>query len=131
MNIHLQNSIIDSLKISKGSVELDNLEEPFSIGFKSEFFDSDPLRYDIVFNIRIKHRQGIIFDIIYRSKFSTDSDINIDFHSSPFVFVNSPAIAYPFLRAYVANVTLLSGYDPMMIPTLNFQKLYNDNKNNG
>ncbi|RQM76325.1 hypothetical protein EHZ47_09115 [Aeromonas jandaei] len=76
--------------------------------------------------MKFNHREGIEFTMMYRAQFITDDVITDEFKESPFVFVNSPAIAYPFLRAYVSNVLLMSGYEPMMLPTINFQKLYKD-----
>ena len=43
---------------------------------------------------------------------------------NPFLHVNAPAIAYPFLRAYIANLLLISGYDPLMLPSINFDAMW-------
>lgn len=39
-----------------------------------------------------------------------------------FVHVNAPAIAYPYLRAFISNIILQSGMAPIIIPPVNFTK---------
>ncbi|EOL8936926.1 TPA: preprotein translocase subunit SecB [Klebsiella pneumoniae] len=128
MNIQLKDNILDSFRLEKKESVIDEHKDELSFGFKPEFLEDELRSYSILFSIQFKHKEGATFDVVYRSRFSTDDDITSSFKKSPFIFVNSPAIAYPFLRAYIANIMLLSGYDPIMLPTVNFQKLYNDNK---
>ncbi|MFQ2157558.1 protein-export chaperone SecB [Aeromonas hydrophila] len=136
MNIQIKESILDFFKLQRThdwSDDTTDVEEhsnngELSFGFSPEFYEEDNVSYDIVFNITFKHREGVEITMAYRAHFTTDSEITDEFRESQFVFVNSPAIAYPFLRAYLANMLLMSGYEPMMLPTINFQKLYNDRK---
>lgn len=39
-----------------------------------------------------------------------------------FVRLNAPAIAYPYLRAFISNMVLQAGMNPIIIPPLNFNK---------
>jgi preprotein translocase subunit SecB len=41
-----------------------------------------------------------------------------------FVQVNAPAIAYPFLRAFVSTLCVTAGYGGVIIPPVNFQAIY-------
>lgn len=59
----------------------------------------------------------------YESKFITDSPIDHEFKQGDFPYVNAPAIAYPFLRAFVSNLTLNAGYVVLMLPSVNFSAL--------
>ncbi|MDM1346522.1 protein-export chaperone SecB [Myroides marinus] len=54
--------------------------------------------------------------------FSTSNPINNDFKESAFVTVNSPAIVFPFLRAYINTITTNSGISPLILPSINFTK---------
>lgn len=45
-----------------------------------------------------------------------------------FIQVNAPAIAYPFLRAYVSTVSVNSGYSQVLLPPVNFQAIFNRRK---
>lgn len=104
-----------------------DMKTEINFGFLPEFVKNN--EYHIVFHLNFSHREGVDLDLHYEATFETDKDIDEKFRESPFVFVNSPAIAYPFLRAYVSNLFLSSGYSPLMLPTVNFQKLFIDKKN--
>ena len=39
-----------------------------------------------------------------------------EFLKSDFAQINAPAISFPFLRAYIANFTVNSGFNPIMLP---------------
>jgi len=59
----------------------------------------------------------------YIAWFKTSSNIEEDFKTSSFTKVNAPAIAYPYLRAFITTITLNSGFKPFTLPTINFVKL--------
>ncbi|WP_222708016.1 protein-export chaperone SecB [Algibacter pacificus] len=55
--------------------------------------------------------------------FKLDKDISEEFKLSDFPKINAPAIAFPYLRAYISNLTLQSGFEPVMLPSINFVNL--------
>ena len=63
-----------------------------------------------------------VFSIKFLSHFTCDKDLNNDFKNSDFPIVNAPAIAYPFVRAFINNYFINAGYDPVLLPTYNFVK---------
>lgn len=63
-----------------------------------------------------------IFNIDFIARFSSKSPITQEFKDSNFPKVNAPAIAYPFIRAFVNNFFINSGYSPVLLPTYNFTK---------
>jgi len=52
--------------------------------------------------------------------FATADSIVEDFKDSNFVRINAPAIVFPYLRAYISNLTVGAGFSPIVLPTLNF-----------
>lgn len=58
--------------------------------------------------------------------FLTESEIDEDFKTSLFVKINAPAIAFPYVRTFISNLTLNSGYDPIVLPAYNFVQLANE-----
>lgn len=38
-------------------------------------------------------------------------------------YMNAPAIIFPYLRSYITTLTVLSGIDPVILPTLNLSAL--------
>ena len=50
-----------------------------------------------------------------------ESDVDITKEKS-FVEVSAPAIIFPYIRAYVSNLTSMSGIQPILLPTYNMTK---------
>lgn len=40
-----------------------------------------------------------------------------------FLYLNAPALLFPYLRAYISTLTNLSGIEPITLPTLNLTSL--------
>lgn len=75
----------------------------FGVGFKTEISDEEfTLNLDMEFY------------------FETDEDLDEDFKNSPFAKINAPAIAFPYLRSFISNLTLQSGFSPIILPSINF-----------
>lgn len=92
------------------ALDLDNPQE-FIIGFKIELNEA-------MFSIALE--MAFIFE--------TDSKIDENFKDSSFLKINAPAIAFPYIRAYISNLTLQSGYDSIILPSINFVSLNEKNK---
>lgn len=52
--------------------------------------------------------------------FSSTEEITEEFMQSSFVKISSPAILFPYLRAFVTTLTANAGYGPLVLPTFNF-----------
>lgn len=52
--------------------------------------------------------------------FESDSIIDEEFKDSDFPKVNAPAIAFPYVRSFISNITLQSGFAPVILPSINF-----------
>lgn len=39
----------------------------------------------------------------------------------PYISMNAPAIMFPYIRAYISNITALGGTQPIILPTLNVE----------
>jgi preprotein translocase subunit SecB len=125
MNIQFVGSKVAKLSLSEldKNTELDGME--FSVG--TAFTKDISNNFVIDFNLKLKIEKNHVLIIQYVSQFETSEDIKDKDQKSHFFSVNAPAIAYPFLRAYVSNFLLSSGYEPLILPTINFVKLSQDN----
>ncbi len=97
-----------------------------SFGVEPKFFDDQPKFYNVLFLLSIITADSIKLELSYSASFKRDCAVDEEFRNSPFVFVNSPAIAYPFLRAIVSSILINCGYENTILPTINFQAWYND-----
>lgn len=41
----------------------------------------------------------------------------------PYLGFNAPAIMFPYIRAYITNITALGGMSPIILPTLNMESV--------
>jgi preprotein translocase subunit SecB len=98
--------------------------------FGSGFTEKSETSFGIIFDISINDEKG---DFNLKTKitahFEANSPINDDFQNSSFVKISAPAIAFPYIRAFISNITLNSGYNPIMLPSFNFIKMAEEKEN--
>ncbi len=103
----------DSLNLSIGHTFPEDNDKEFGIGFIIKIKDSD-------FKIELE----MLF------LFQVDQIVDEEFKQSDFIKVNAPAIAFPYVRSYISNLTLQSGFAPIILPSVNFVTLNENKKNN-
>ncbi len=119
MNIQLIGSKVESLSLSKSDEDIEQMDFSVRSGFSKEMQTS----FVIIFNLKLKVDDAYILAIEHVSQFEASEDIGDEEKESHFFSINAPAIAYPFLRAFVSNILLSSGHEPVILPTINFVKL--------
>lgn len=128
MNIKFVEYKIGELKFSPSSELLENLSNLDSINiddhlvFKPIFFKDSLKNFVVKFHLEVKTEETSFFELDFLSKFVCEQDIDDGFKESNFPIINAPAIAYPFLRAFVSNFFVSAGYYPILLPTYNFTK---------
>lgn len=111
-------------RLSPDTLSEDDRGNLKSFSVKSGFPINDDKNYIICFELELVTECSMLMRVEYEAYFETDDIITDEFKTSPFVAVNSPAIAYPYLRAYVGTVLTLSGFASIILPTMNFQAMY-------
>ena len=124
MNTRLENWRIVEMNYSLLNKRNQRKENSLGLRFRKLFSNKNKFTFKIIFNLIINDRE---FDLNIEAMFNfeTDEEITEEFKNSHFPNINAPAIAYPYLRAYVSNLTLQSGVTPVMLPTINFVKFEN------
>lgn len=122
----------DSFIIQKSLFELNQNNEvgELSVGFKSEGkLDFEKGKFNLELGIFISDStEALKIEIDSIGYFNFE---NLDKDSlSNFLFVNAPAILFPYLRAYISSLTTLSGIRPIILPTLNLTSLREDLESN-
>jgi len=84
---------------------LDREKNIFSLNLKINVFDEEK-------NTNIK------VEIEGKYEFSHD-----DGNLKNFMFLNAPAILFPYIRSYITALTALSGISPVTLPTMNLSGL--------
>jgi preprotein translocase subunit SecB len=95
-----------------------------SLNIRNIFKDEQKNDFAIEFLVDLHNEsKSFIFHLKAVAYFSTPDEIDEDFKKSPFIAINAPAIAFPYVRAFISTVTINSGYNPVVLPSLNFVQL--------
>ncbi len=99
-----------------------NLEVSFNFDVKFVEYDAFTFLINFYFILENKEEQFLL-KVKLIAFFEVDKAIDNDFKDSDFVRINAPAIAFPYLRTFISNLTLNSGYNPVILPSFNFLKI--------
>lgn len=120
MNIKLEKTIVDSLLIKRIDSDSEKVRRRFDLSYIAQFVEDDKEKFAITFKVLIRNSTMFRIRVEYTAIFETSEDVSEEFLNSNFARINAPAIAYPFLRSYISFLALNSGYEPAMLPTINF-----------
>ena len=124
MNIQLKEWKVKNLsfKINDIQIEKKAKKNSFNLSMGHFFSEENSKEFGIGFRINIKDEE---FNILMEMVFLFELDENVDekFKQSDFLTINAPAIAFPYVRSYISNLTLQSGFSPIILPSVNFVKL--------
>ena len=96
-----------------------NIELNLGLGFNEEKKNN----YTVSFDLKLNDSSSYIYLLIKSvAIFETKDPITDEFKDSGFIKVNSPAIAFPFLRSFVNTLTANAGINPIILPAFNFTK---------
>lgn len=124
ISLQLQGSRVERLLLNK-DIELESSKsnvKSLSVFTKFPNSDSESRDFLVTFEIILSLSQGYLLEIEHSSIFTSNVNLDKKFQESNFPKVNAPAIAYPFLRTFIANFLLNSGYEPIILPSINFTK---------
>lgn len=108
--------LIDQCSISlTGNSIGDEME--FGIDPKGEF-DKEQSRFTLTMLVTIGDKErNLDLSLRIRGFFSYETTDMKELRT--FIGVSAPALLFPYIRAYVSNITALSGMQPIIMPTLN------------
>lgn len=118
-------------KISKSLIEFkgDNFEA-FNIGFNPHcVINNTNNTFELTLHIKVDNTEKTFnseITIVAQFKFTDRNDPNME----SFLYLNAPAIVFPYARAYLNTLTALSGVENIVLPTLNLAGLKDELKKN-
>lgn len=96
-------------------------ELKINLGYGLNFSLEDSYKYTVNFNIKIFNKEKQFeLELDAAGLFETNDEITDEFKESHLVKINSPAIAFPFVRSFVNTFTSNAGLNPIMLPSINF-----------
>lgn len=88
-------------------------------------FDKEGKKFVLTLHIIVcDDEKNLDLSMTIKGIFEYDTD-NMDELKS-FLCINAPAILFPYIRAYISNVTALGGMKPLILPTLNIEGVGRD-----
>jgi preprotein translocase subunit SecB len=102
-----------------------NKSEEFMIDFNpSGEFNEENSTFELFFTFKAKNKneKKPFIQIECVSQFKFAESVKID-EIPPYFYVNSIAIIFPYMRAFVSTVTLQSNIPPIVLPTMNLTDL--------
>ncbi|MBO5920646.1 MAG: protein-export chaperone SecB [Bacteroidales bacterium] len=128
MNIQLKGWKIKnmSFKIDDKPSKKRKKKEMFNLSIGHSFPEDNNREFGIGFIVNIKDEDfKIVLEMLFI--FQVDQMIDESFKQSDFVKINAPAIAFPYVRSFISNLTLQAGFEPIILPSVNFVKLLGSN----
>lgn len=121
MNLQLDNWRVLEFQITEKE-ELDSNDGQFNLDYTTHGGDKEN-EFFVKFEMNIVDPR-YKFHLVIAYRFETDEKVTDEFLKGEFANQNAPAIAFPYVRAYISNVTLQSGFHPVILPSVNFVRLY-------
>ena len=124
MNIQLKEWKVKNLsfKINDIQIEKKTKKNSFNLSMGHFFSEENSKEFGIGFRINIKDEEfNILMEMVFL--FELDEDVDEKFKQSDFLTINAPAIAFPYVPSYISNLTLQSGFSPIILLSVNFVKL--------
>lgn len=116
----------DKYSILRSVINRNSEEKPKSlhIGFepKGTHF-KDESRFELFLGVRIEDEdKNLLIEVDANATYQLEGEVS-DKMLRTFLYLNAPAILFPYIRAYIATLTTLSGMAPINLPTLNLTQL--------
>ncbi len=124
MKIQLKKWEITDLNLSKSDQISNEKRDSFELMTNNYFprHENENI-FGVRFKLTIKDKA---FDLSLKAVFQfelIDEKITEEFKLSSFPKINAPAIAFPYLRAFVSTLTLQAGLKTVILPSINFVKI--------
>ena len=128
LSIQLHDSQVEDLHLERFDNQIPDSEETmeFSLGVETRFpIDQELNHFFISFISELKLKEGLVLKLKYTSTFTANVALNDEFQNSHFPKINAPAIAFPYFRAFISTFLLNAGFEPVILPSINFTKFKN------
>jgi preprotein translocase subunit SecB len=124
------------VKFSVSSSLTDSQTDPiFDLKLSDLLINDNPNVFAKVFQLNlvinnISLKEIINFNVEFHTVFQCSENINEEFLNSEFSKISAPAIGFPYLRAFVSNLSIQAGLSPIILPSINFVQFHNNETKN-
>lgn len=128
MKLQLVNTKVLSMTFDAEQIKEGEKKKVLNIEYKVLYNAQDKEAFEVVFDIFVQHEGEFNMKTKFAAYFRTSEEIDDKFKNSNFPVVNAPAIAFPFLRSFIGTMTINAGYNAVILPSINFVSLAEENK---
>jgi preprotein translocase subunit SecB len=123
--ISLVNFVVTKVDFFVPPGEDDLPDSEVGISHKVAFDDNLDRAFMVFIQLRLKSVKESDFrlNVDAVALFNTNKPIDEQFKNSPLANANAPAIAFPFLRSFMASFTVNAGVPRMFLPSVNFHRV--------
>lgn len=122
MHLQLKDNNVDELFITKTQEEKE-LVNRINFTYSSHVVPESDAEFCVKFDFLLTSERGFKFKLVHDFIFESDEPLDEHFWKGNFHKVNAPAIAYPYLRAFVSTVLLNAGLESVNLPSINFVEM--------
>lgn len=115
-------------RILETSARFPEKDEPTAISIEfspNGTLDRENKRFVLHLEVKVFNEENtlsIVFKVIAYFIYEGDDEDKV----KRFLGQNAPALVFPYIRAFVTNLTALSGIPPLVLPTLNLAQVGRD-----
>lgn len=131
MNITLEKTIAGKVDLRGMFKETKKFSRKFDLKYAIQKIEGDNKKFIVLFDVTVHNTALFKLKLEYVAIFNASEEIDESFVCSDFARINAPAIAYPYLRSYVSFLCLNSGFEPAILPTINFVTFSKENFKEG
>ncbi|PAA95495.1 protein-export chaperone SecB [Serratia fonticola] len=122
MKFQLESNRVEALSIERAEKD-DQLKNKFHFKYHCLHDKNRSKEFVIVFDFDLQSKKGFRLSLEHHFLFKASQVLSDEFLGSHFTTVNAPAIAYPYLRAFVSTILLNGGLESILLPAVNFVEL--------
>ena len=119
MQFRLLKTLVRTLRCEELEADQETIED---LRFSPVYQENRPREFGVLFDLKLPLEATTQLVISYLAVFETTDDITDEFKNSHFPKVNAAAVAYPYLRAFVSQFSVLAGFELHTLPIRNFVK---------
>lgn len=130
MNLQLINTKATNISLYRENESNEKTKQGFRFKVGNAFAETEDesKSFLVLFELDLNLENSMRLEVHFEAEFELDTYIDLEFRESKFPTINAPAIAYPYARAFISNLLLNAGYEPILLPSVNFVALHNDSK---
>lgn len=123
MGIPIKNIFLTELNFVRTPEVPDKINYTYTINVGAQVNDNHIAQVFVELKILEKELKSLKIDCCMVGLFDLTHIEDMPFSTEDFLYINAPAIIFPYLRETVSNLTLRAGIKPLIIPTFNFKEM--------